>query len=81
MKIIVYTRDLCAWCDEVKDFLRKNNIGFEERNVTRNKDFLDEMIKKSNQMFAPTLDIGGDILPDADAAAVEKFLKSKEIIK
>jgi len=81
MKIIVYSRNLCAWCDEVKDFLRKNNIKYEERDIAKNKEYLDEMVKKSGQQFVPTIDIDGHILADADASAVEKFLKQKGIIK
>lgn len=81
MKIIVYSRNYCAWCEEVKDLLNKNKIEFEERDVAKNKEYLDEMIKKSGQMFVPTLDVNGEILADADAKAAEKFLKQKGIIK
>ena len=81
MKIIVYSRNFCAWCVEVKDFLRKNNIEYEERDIAKNKEYLDEMVKKSGQQFVPTIDIDGHILADADASAVEKFLKQKGIIK
>ena len=81
MKIIVYSRNFCAWCDDVKNFLKNNKIEFEERDVAKNKEYLEEMVKKSGQQFVPTIDIDGDILADADAAAVEKFLKQRVIIK
>ena len=81
MKIIVYSRNFCAWCDDVKNFLKTNKIKFEERDVAKNKEYLEEMVKKSGQQFVPTIDIDGDILADADASAVEKFLKEKGIIK
>ncbi len=80
MKIIVYSRNFCAWCVEVKDFLRKNNIEFEERDIAKNKEYLDEMVKKSGQQFVPTIDIEGEILADADAKAVEKFLNKKALL-
>ncbi|TAN57871.1 glutaredoxin family protein [Patescibacteria group bacterium] len=78
MKIIVYSRNFCAWCDDVKNFLKKNNIEFEERDIAKNKEYLDEMVKKSGQQFVPTIDIDGEILADADAKAVEKLLKQKK---
>lgn len=81
MNIIVYSRNYCAWCEEVKEFLDKNKIEFEERDVAKNKGYLDEMVNKSGQSLAPTLDIDGEILADTDAAAVEKFLKQRGIIK
>ena len=39
------------------------------------------MVKKSGQQFVPTIDIDGETLADADAKAIEKFLKDKGIIK
>ena len=40
-----------------------------------------EMIDKSEQSLAPTLDIDGEILADAGADEVEVYLKEKGVIK
>lgn len=61
-------------------FLSKKKILFEEREVSSNAVFFDEMLKKSGQQKTPTLDLDGDILSDADAIAVEKFLRDKGIL-
>jgi len=79
MTIIVYTKTGCPWCRGVLDLLNEKNIEFEERNVTENPVFFDEMVQKSGQTKAPTLDIDGHILGDSDANQVAAYLKEKEI--
>lgn len=81
MHIIVYTKTNCGWCAEVLDFLLERDIPFEERNVSENREFMEEMVEKSGQTFAPTLDIDGEILADVSADEVEMYLKAKGILK
>ena len=59
------------------DFLNERGVEYEEREVRNNPKFMDEMIKKSGQSKAPTLDIDGHILADSDKEQVEKYLKEK----
>lgn len=80
MSLIVYTKMGCPWCDDVLTFLRGKNIQFEEREVRSNQTYFDEMIEKSDQDKAPTLDLNGEILADTDKEAVEQFLQSRGVI-
>ncbi len=80
MNLIVYTKTGCPWCIAVLNFLTEKQIAFEEREVRNNQAYFDEMIKKSGQTKAPTLDLDGEILADTDTDAVEKFLKEKGIL-
>ncbi len=77
MKIIVYTKTHCGWCETLKRYLKEKHISFEERNVTENDQYFKEMVEKSGQMFAPTLDIDGEILADAGVKELAEFLKRK----
>lgn len=76
MKIIVYTKRGCPWCEGVTKFLTTHNYAFEEREVLSNPQYFEEMKAKSGQTKAPTLDIDGHILSDSDAPAVEVYLRS-----
>ena len=49
-------------------------LPFEERVVTGNRDYFQEMVKKSGQTLAPVVDIDGHLLIDTDADAVEAYL-------
>jgi len=80
MKLIVYTKMGCPWCISVVDFLTEKNIEFEEREVRGNKAYFDEMIQKSGQTKAPTLDLDGAILADTDREAVEQWLREKKVL-
>lgn len=74
MKIIVYTKTGCPWCDSMRDFLNQNKIIFEEKNVTNNPHFFEEMKLKSGQDKAPTLDIDGKIFADVGVEDVRDFI-------
>ncbi len=81
MKIIAYFKTGCPWCEDAKGFLIDNNIPYEERNVTQNKGYYEEMQRKSGQTKAPTFDIDGEILADSDKDALGKYLKEKGAIQ
>nr|NDG05667.1 glutaredoxin [Oxalobacteraceae bacterium] len=35
MKAIIYTKDMCPYCEQAKLLLRSKNIAYEERNINR----------------------------------------------
>ena len=80
MKIILYTKTGCPWCEDVLELFKEKNIAFEEREVLRNRIYYDELVKKSGQTKTPTLDIDGSILADSDREQVEEYLKNKNLL-
>jgi glutaredoxin 3 len=79
MNIILYTKKGCPWCNDVRDLLNEKKVQYEEREVLSSKKFFDEMISKSGQSKAPTLDIDGVILGDSDKDQVAKYLKERGV--
>ena len=79
-KIIIYTKTGCPWCKEALEYLRESGVSFEERSVSENKMFFDELIEKTKQSKTPTLDIGGEILADTDAKAIAARFKELGIV-
>lgn len=73
--IIAYVKTGCPWCIGVTNLLKEKGVKYEERNVTVNKAFMDEMVQKSGQTKAPTLDIDGHILADSDKDQVAAYLQ------
>lgn len=80
MDIIVYTKSGCPWCNGVIQYLDNAGIEYEEREVTANPRYMEEMVKKSGQSKAPTLDIEGRILADSDKDQVDAYLKEKGLV-
>ncbi|WP_160693242.1 glutaredoxin family protein [Clostridium sp. C2-6-12] len=72
--IKVYTTNTCPWCVKVKNYLKSENIEFEELNVQDDMTAREEMIKKSNQMGVPVLDINNNIIIGFDKPAILKAL-------
>ncbi len=60
--VIVYSTTVCPWCVRVKEFLKQNNVIFEERNAQENPAFAEELVKKSGGYAVPVTDIDGTII-------------------
>jgi len=60
--VIVYSTTVCPWCVRVKEFLKQNNVQFEERNAQENPAFAEELVKKSGGYAVPVTDIDGTII-------------------
>ncbi len=78
MKIIIYSTPRCIYCRKAKEFLDSKNISFEERDVAKDKEVLNEMIKKSGQMGVPVIDIDGKIIVGFNRQEIEKVLESRK---
>ena len=73
-KVLIYSTPTCPWCIRVKQFLKDNNINFEDYDVGTNQEKADEMVKKSGQMGVPVIDIGGTIIVGYNKEAIKKAL-------
>lgn len=73
-QIKLYTRALCGWCIEAKDYLHQHGIAFEEVDVS-NPSAYEEMQRLSGQRYVPTIVVNGRVLADFDVEQLEKFLR------
>ena len=74
-KVTVYSTPTCPWCHKAKDFLKENNVPFQDVNVASNQKAAEEMIEKSGQMGVPVIDIDGTVIVGFDKNAIKKALK------
>ena len=77
MNIILYTKLGCPWCKGVLDLFKEKSVKFEEREVTHNKNYYAELVAKSGQTKAPTMDLDGEITADSDREQIAVILKEK----
>ncbi len=79
----MYTGPLCNFCDAAKRLLSRNNLKYEEIDISSKDDLRDEMIKKSNgkrtipQIFFDDYHVGGYV----ELRALEKEDKLKDLLK
>jgi len=74
-KVIVYSTPTCPWCNKAKEFLKENKVAFKDYDVSVDEKAREEMIKKSDQMGVPVLDINGKIIVGYDKDAIKDALK------
>ncbi|HUW71804.1 MAG TPA: glutaredoxin domain-containing protein [Candidatus Humimicrobiaceae bacterium] len=77
-RIVVFSTSLCPYCDTLKEFLKENNIKFEEVDVSRDEKLKDEIIKKSGQMGVPVVEINGEMIAGFDKKKICQLLDIKE---
>ncbi|MFA5090536.1 MAG: glutaredoxin family protein [Candidatus Omnitrophota bacterium] len=70
----VYSTPTCPWCIRTKQFLKENNIKFEDIDVASDQRAAQEMVEKSGQMGVPVLEIDGDIVIGFDKEKIGKIL-------
>ncbi len=77
-KVKIYSTPTCVYCYSLKEFLKENNIEFEDIDVSQNEQAAREMIEKSNQMGVPVVDIDGEIVVGFDREKIMKLLNIKQ---
>jgi glutaredoxin 3 len=73
-QIKIYSTPTCPYCIRAKQFLKDQNVIFENVDVSANDAAAKEMISKSGQMGVPVLDIDGEIIVGFDKTRITKAL-------
>ncbi len=73
-EVKVYSTPTCPYCTRVKQFLKDNNVEFENIDVSQDEEMLQEMIDKSGQMGVPVIEINGEYIIGFDKEKIETAL-------
>jgi glutaredoxin 3 len=74
MDVIVYTSPTCPYCTMVKNFLSQRGISFEERDVSRDPSYAQELVSSTGQMGVPVTIIDGQIVVGFDRGRLEQLI-------
>lgn len=74
----LYITSLCPYCFTLKEFLKENDVEFEEIDVSQNDKLKEELIKKTGKMEVPVLEVDGQIIVGFDKEKISKLLKIKK---
>ena len=81
--IIMYTGPMCSFCEAAKRLFSRNNLKYEEIDISTKESLRDEMIKKANgkrtipQIFFNNYHVGGYV----ELRDLEKKNKLKDLLK
>lgn len=70
----IYSIPTCSYCIRAKQFLKDNNVDYEDLDVSNNEMISREMIQKSGQMGVPVLEIDGEIIIGFDKEKIKRAL-------
>lgn len=74
MKVKIYTKPTCPYCQQAKKWLKDNNIEFDDFNVEEEK-YKDELVEVSGQMGVPVIVAGEKIIVGFEEKELEQLKK------
>ena len=74
----IYSTPTCVYCKMAKEFFKKNGVEYQEFNVAEDDNAREEMIKKSEQLGVPVIDVDGKIFVGFDERGLTKVLNIKK---
>ena len=74
----LFSTPACVYCITLKEFLKENNIKFEEIDVSQDEKLKEEIIKKSGQIGVPVVEINGEMVAGFDKKKICQLLNIKE---
>lgn len=77
-KIRIFSTPACPYCFTLKEYLKDRKIEFEDIDVSKDREKLEEMVKKSGQMGVPVVDIDGEIVIGFDKEKISSLLGIKD---
>ena len=60
--VVMFSASWCAVCSRARDFFRVNGIPIRERDVDRDRQARDELLRRMEKISVPTLLIDGEML-------------------
>ncbi len=66
MSVKVYSTPTCPFCTMAKNYLKQNEVSYEDVDVSKDREQAMDMIKKSGQRGVPVIDYDGEIIVGFD---------------
>jgi glutaredoxin-like YruB-family protein len=70
----IYSTPTCPYCIRAKSYLDAKGLSYENIDVAKDKQGLEEMVKISGQMGVPVIVVDGEIIMGFDKARLEELL-------
>lgn len=73
----VFSTPICPYCVALKEFLKEQNVEFEEIDVSQNQLAAEEVVARTGQMGVPVVEIDGELVVGFDREKISQLLKIK----
>lgn len=73
-KVKVYSTPTCPYCHKAKQFLKDNQVDFQEIDVSSDQDKAEEMVEKTGQMGVPVIVVDEENVVGFDRDKISELL-------
>jgi len=74
MSVKVYSTPTCPFCTMAKNYLKQNEVSYEDVDVSKDREQAMDMIKKSGQRGVPVIDYDGEIIVGFDKKKLAELI-------
>ena len=74
MSVKVYSTPTCPFCTMAKNYLKQNEVSFEDIDVSKDREQAMDMIRKSGQRGVPVIDFNGEIIVGFDKKKLTELI-------
>lgn len=74
----IYTQSTCGYCEELKTYLKKRNIEFIEKNISKDKEAWNELVNKYKSRATPLIVYGDKQLLGFNPEDLDALFKAEE---
>lgn len=75
MDIKIYTLPHCPWSKQLKEWLKKKKVSFQECDLEENENYRDEVLAKTGQLAAPVIVAAGKYHIGFHEDVLENFIR------
>ena len=72
-KVTIYTSNTCPHCKAAKNYLKENNIDYEEKNVDEDRSAIDYLVENGHR-GVPVINIDGEDIVGFNKEVVDETL-------
>ncbi len=73
-RVLVYSTPSCPHCNNLKNYLRRNQVHFRDIDVSKDQKMAQELVKKSGQQGVPQTEINGRIVVGFNKPKIDEML-------
>jgi glutaredoxin-like YruB-family protein len=73
-EVVVYTTSWCPWCRKALAHLDRHGVAYENRDIERDREALDELRRKTGSHAVPVLEIDGELVRGFDRPRIDELL-------
>lgn len=78
--ITVYSATWCAFCHAAMEYLDKQGIKYEVKDIEADRANAEESVAKSGQMGIPVIEIGDQIIVGFDRPKIDNALRENKLV-